>query len=150
MGYPPSVFIIPCGYPLSAYTPPDVGALPLPPIVLADRLDTRGELVTLLEGDDPIDSALAWQFTVRQGSGAAIGDNGHRMHLVTKATPQAPVQLEDEARRVVGKFIQRGQLRVADITAEVVGGSTATGNVQIRATNVLAERAARQPSIGGE
>lgn len=161
MGYPPSVFIVPCGYPLSAYSPPVVGALSLPPIVLADRLVSQadaaaapsaipGDLFTLLAGDDPIDAAIAWQFTVRQGGGAALGDNGHRLHTITKATPQAPVQLADEARRVVQKFIDRGQLANVEVAADVIGGSTATGAIEMHATNTLAERAARLPSIGGE
>lgn len=144
------MFIVPCGYPLSAYTPPDPGALPLPPVILADRLTKAGELVTILEGESPIDGALAWQFTVRQGSGAALGANGHRLHTITKATPQAPVQLADEARRVVGKFVERKQLRDVEVRAELLGTSTATGAIQMSATDVLAERAARLPTLGGE
>jgi hypothetical protein len=135
---------------MGTWTPPTVGALPLPPILLAERIDpeTR-ELVSVNLGEDPIDAALQWQFTVRQGSGSAIGTNGHRMHTIKKATPQAPVQLADEARRVVQKFVQRGQLEKVSIQSAIVGGSTATGAVQIAARNVLADRAAKLPAFGG-
>jgi hypothetical protein len=135
---------------MGTWTPPTTGALLLPPILLAERIDpnTR-ELVSVNLGEDPIDAALQWQFTVRQGSGSAIGTNGHRMHTITKATPQAPVQLADEGRRVAQKFVQRGQLQVTEVVAEVVGGSTATGAVQIRGRNLLADRAAKLPAFGG-
>jgi len=131
------MFIPPAGYPLSAYTPPNLAAVPPPPAILADRFDTEtGDVATLLEGDDPTDAALQWQFTVRQGSGAALGDNGNRLHEIRKATEQAPTRLADEARRVVQKFVQRGDLTDVEVTGAVVGESTAIGAVEVRAHNV--------------
>lgn len=125
-------------------------ALPPPPILLAELIDTKtGDARSFLAGDDPLDAAIQWQFTVRQGSGAALGTNGHRLHTITKATPQAPAQLADEARRVVGKFIERGQLGDVEVEGAIVGDATATGAVQIQATNVPAARATRVVQIGG-
>lgn len=138
-------------YPTTPIPDPRPGALPPPPILLADRINpTTGDAVSFLAGDDPIDAALQWQFTVRQNGGAAIGPtNGHRLHTITKATPQAPVQLQDEARRVTEKFRTRGQIANVTVKAEIVGESTATGAIEIRARNVIADRAARPQRIEG-
>lgn len=117
-------------------------ALPRPPIVIADVIDpATGNAVSFLAGADPVEAAVQWQFTVRRGSGAALGDNGHELHTITKATPQAPMQLEDEARRVASKFVARGQLANLEVTATITEESTATGIIEASATNVLAERA---------
>lgn len=135
------MFIPPAGYPLSAYTPPNLAAVPPPPAILADRFDTEtGDVATLLEGDDPTDAALQWQFTVRQGSGAALGDNGNRLHEIRKATDSAPIQIADEGRRVVRKFEARGDIRDVDVTGEVAGGSTAIAALEVRCTNVHTSR----------
>lgn len=138
------MFIPPAGYPLSTYTPPLVGALDPPPPILADKwraVDAdhpeRGYDIADLDAfDDPTDAALLWQFTVRAGSGAALGTNGNKIHMIRKATEQAPIQLEDEARRVVQKFITRGDITDVEVTAEVVGGSSAIGAIEVRAHNV--------------
>lgn len=144
------MFIPPAGFPFSTYTPPDVTTLGPPPIVLADVIDrATGDAASFLAGADPIDAALGWQFTVRQGSGAALGTNGHRLHTITKATPQARVQLADEARRVGAKFEARGQLADVAVSASVTDGGTATGLIEMRARNVPAERAAQLPTFGG-
>jgi len=118
--------------------------------VLADLIDPeKGDAVSFLAGDDPLDAAIAWQFTVRQGSGAALGTNGHRLHTITKATPQAPGQLETEGRRVLEKFAGRGQLADVEVSGEIVGESTPIGAVTIKATNVPAQRSTRELPIGG-
>ncbi len=139
------VFLPPPSTPPASPSPP----LPLPPLVLADVIDpTTGDAVSFLAGADPVEAALQWQFTVRQGSGSALGTNGHRLHTITKATPQAPMQLEGEVRRVAQKFVGRGQLADLDVAATVEGESTATGVIAASATNVIAERAT-QLVIGG-
>lgn len=129
---------------------PPSSALPPPPIVLADVIDpATGDAVSFLAGADPVEAALQWQFTVKRGSGAALGDNGHELAAITKATPQAPMQLEDEARRVCTKFVARGQLANLSIAAAVTEDSTATGIIEAKATNVLAERASTLTIAGG-
>lgn len=144
------MFIPPAGYALSSYTPPLLGALDPPAPILADRwravdsrVPERGyDIADLEEGDDPTDAALLWQFTVRAGSGAALGTNGNRLHEIRKATEQAPTRLADEARRVVQKFVQRGDLTDVEVTGAVVGESTAIGAVEVRAHNVHTGRRA--------
>jgi plasmid stability protein len=148
--YSGAVFIPPAGTtPLSAYTPPRPGALLPPPAILADRVDpiTR-DISSLLEGEDPTDAALQWAFTIRQGSGAALGDLGHRLHTIRKATDGSSVQAADEARRVLRRFVQRGDVRDVDVAAGVVGSSTATSAVVIALTNTRTGRALRQ-RVGG-
>lgn len=131
------MFIPPAGYALSAYTPPPLGAVEAPPPILADRFDTKtGDISTLIEGDDPTDAALQWQFTIRQGSGAAIGDNGNRLHEIRKATDSAPIQIEDEGRRVVQKFERRGDIKDVSVSGAVVGESTAIAALEVRCRNV--------------
>lgn len=131
------MFIPPAGYALSAYALPNLDTVPAPPPILADRFDTAtGDISDLLEGDDPTDAALQWQFTVRQGSGAALGDNGNRLHEIRKATDSAPIQIADEGRRVVRKFEARGDIKDVSVTGEVVGGSTAIAALEVRCTNV--------------
>jgi hypothetical protein len=142
--YPRGVFIPPAGYALSSYTPPNVAAVPPPPIILADQIRAldpnnpeRGyDIADLLEGDDPTDAALQWQFTVRQGSGAALGENGNRLHLIRKATAGAPIQIADEGRRVVQKFQARGDIENVTVTGEVQGDSTAIAALEVRCRNV--------------
>lgn len=140
-----SLLIPPAGTsPLSAYTPPRPGALLPAPFIMADKIDpATGDLASLLEGADPTDAQIQWQFTVRQNSGAALGVNGHRLHLIKKATDGAKVQLEDEAKRVMRPFVQRGDVKDLEITAGVVGDSTATAAVEIACTNVYTEQRAR-------
>lgn len=136
-------------YPVSPIPTPKPGALAPPPVMLADSIDpATGDARSFMVGDDPIDAAVQWQFTVRQNGGAAIGTtNGHRLHTITKATPQAPTQLADEARRVLDKFVTRGQLTNVSVESEIVGDNTATGAIEIRARNALADRAARPQRI---
>lgn len=102
----------------------------------------------MLEGDDPIDAAIQWQFTVRQGAGAALGDNGHRLHLITKATESAPLRIADEGRRVLAKFRERGDIDNVNVSGDVGGGSTATAALVAEYTNTTtSERAGVR--IGG-
>lgn len=141
------MFIPPAGYPLSSYTPPTLGAVEPPPPIFADRFDTTtGDIADLLEGDDPTDAALLWQFTIRQGSGAALGNNGTRLHEIRKATDSAPGQIADEGRRVTEKFQARGDIRDVTVTGEVVGDSTAIAALEVKCTNV---HTARSTVIGG-
>lgn len=128
-------FIPPAGYPLSAYTPPVLGALPRPPAILAKKIDVKTGDASLLEGADPTDAALQWQLTVRQGSGAALGDNGNRLHTITKGTQQAPQQIKDEGTRIAGKFEDRGDIENVQIEGDVIGGSTAERALKVTYTN---------------
>mgnify|MGYP006921458222 CR=1 FL=1 len=102
------------------------------PPILADRINPKtGDVMSLLEGDDPTNAAIQWQATVRQGSGAALGDNGNRLHLITKGTEDAPTRIADEGRRIMSKFITRGDVSEVAVTGDVVGGSTATASLAI-------------------
>lgn len=101
-----------------------------------------GDVADLLEGDDPTDAHIQWQFTVREGSGAAVV-GGHRLHTIKKATDGAPVQLSDEAKRVMRVFVQRGDVKNLEVSAGVVGSSTAIAAVEIACTNVYTEQQAR-------
>lgn len=131
------MFVPPAGLPLSAFTPRPVSTLGTLPPILADRIDpATGDVADLLEGDDPTDAALQWQFTVRQGAGAALGDNGNRLHLITKATEQAPVQIADEGRRVAAKFRDRGDIADVSVEGETLGTSTAIASLVLGYTNV--------------
>lgn len=136
--------LIPAGFPLSAYTPPNVHATPPPPPILADRWDpARNDIATLWEGDDPTDAALQWQCTIREGGGAALGSNGARFHRVTKGTDTAALQLSDEGRRIAARYVQRGDIRDVKVSGAVEGGSTAIGAVVIAYINEHTEQAAR-------
>lgn len=111
---------------------------------MADRIDPlTGDIATLLEGDDPTDAAIQWQFTVRQGTGAALGANGHRLHRIKKAVDGVEVQLQDEAKRVMRPFVQRGDVRELTVTAGVIGDSTATAAVEVACKNVHTEQRTR-------
>lgn len=137
------MFVPPAGLPLSAFTPSPVSTLGPPPPILAERIDpTTGEVLSILEGEDPTDAALLWQLRVRQGSGAALGDNGNRLHLITKATEGAPIQIADEGRRVTDKFRARGDVDEVVVTGSTPGGSTAIKAlvVQYRNTHTAAKR----------
>ena len=139
------MFVPPAGFPLSSFTPPQVSTLGAPPPILADRIDPRtGDIATLLEGDDPTDAAIQWQLTIRQGSGAALGDNGHRLHEITKATESAPTQIADEGRRVTAKFRERG-----DITDVLAEGSTPGGSTAIKALSLTYHNARTGRRVGG-
>ena len=130
------MFLPPAGYPLSAYTPPILGAVLPPPPILADRIDPKtGDISSLSAGDDPTDAGIQWQLTIRQGEGAANGDNGNRLHLIRKASEQAPLQIADEGKRVAAKYLARGD--IVDVLAEgaTPGGSTAIGALQLTYTN---------------
>lgn len=138
------MFIPAAGSPLSSLAPPRQGQVPRPPGILADRWEpidpadsTKGfDISALDEGDDPTDAAIGWQFMIRQGSGAALGTNGNRLHTITKATDGAAVQLADEGKRVMRKFEQRGDVRAVTVQAEVIGDSTATGAIVVACKNV--------------
>jgi hypothetical protein len=136
------MFIPPAGYPLSAYTPPELGRVPPPIPILADRISTvTGDVESLAVGVDPTDAALQWQFTIRQGEGAANGTNGARLHLITKATEQAPTQIADEGRRVVAKYVERGDIVDVVAVGGTPGGATAIAALDLRYHNVHTDRA---------
>lgn len=138
------MFIPAAGSPLSAFTPPRVGALPPPAGVLSRKFDTSTrDVADLFTGEDPTDAALRWQLTIRRGSGAALGDNGNELHLIRKATDDAPVRLRDEAKRVVRKYERRGDIADVEVIAEAVGTNTATAAVQISCRNTHTEATAR-------
>lgn len=112
--------------------PPPTSTRGAPPPILAERIDPKtGDLASILEGDDPIDAAIQWQATIRQGSGAALGSNGNRLHLITKATEDAPTRIADEGRRILQKFVDRGDASDIAVEGDVVGGSTATAALQV-------------------
>ena len=141
------MFVPPAGFPLSSYTPPAVSTFGPPPPILAEKIDpTTGELLSILEGADPTDAALAWQFRIRQGSGAALGDNGTRLHLITKGTERAPVQIADEGRRVASKFVRRGQISGVVSEGAVEGGATAIGALVLTYENAATKK---RTTIGG-
>lgn len=124
---------LPFAFPPAPPAPSTRGA---PPPILADRIDPKTrDVMSLLEGDDPTDAALQWQATVRQGSGAALGDNGNRLHTITKGTEDAPTRIADEGRRIAAKFVQRGDVRDVVAEGDVIGGSTATAALQLTYTN---------------
>lgn len=124
---------LPVAYPPPPPAPSTRGA---PPPILAERIDPKtGDLATILEGDDPTDASIQWQATIRQGSGAALGNNGNRLHTITKATEDAPTRIADEGRRIMAKFVDRGDVRDVVVAGDVVGGSTATTALQVTYTN---------------
>lgn len=132
--------------------PPATSPYPPPPIVLAQQFAPVGEdgtldAVSFLGGADPVEAALLWQFTVRKGEGAALGDNGHELHKVTKASPQAPLELEDKVRSVCTKFEARGQLAGLEVTAAISDGGTARAVISATARNVIADRDAKLSTI---
>lgn len=135
-------FIPPAGSPLSSFTPPVVGALQRPPLILADQIDpTTGDLSSLTEGNDPTSAAIQWQFTVREGTGIALGTGGHRLHKIRKATDGAQIQIQDEGKRVMRKFEDTQQVENVTVKGATVGSTTATAALEIQCTNTLTERA---------
>ena len=124
---------LPVAFPPPPLAPSTRGAQPP---ILAERIDPKtGDLATILEGDDPTDAAIQWQALVRQGSGAALGDNGNRLHTITKGTEDAPTRIADEGRRIMSKFVTRGDVSEVAVTGDVVGGSTATASLAISYRN---------------
>ena len=70
---------------------------------LADAIDpATGELASLRRGRHPVDAAVLWQFQVELGSGAALGQNGHRIRKIRKAVSRMLAALATISRHALG------------------------------------------------
>lgn len=124
---------------------------PAPRNWLADKINpTTGELLSIAEGLDPIDAAIAWAFQVKFGKGAALGQAGHLFFNIKKAGSRAQKELEFESLRLLQPFLRRNwiDLRAGDGAVASVSGDT--GSVVVNYFNRVArERRERTFAIRG-
>ncbi len=118
----------------------DIVAAPPARMWLADAIDpATGELASLRRGRHPVDAAVLWQFQVELGSGAALGQNGHRIRKIRKMDAPGISALKDEAKRIMLRFVSRGWVRDDGIEVDV---ETDTGLLSFSYYNLLAQKKA--------
>jgi hypothetical protein len=140
---PPPYIIAPAGTPADAFDVPggtmivDFGR---PPVILADLIDpATGDLASLFVGAHPTDAEIQYAASLEYETGAATGRAGHRFREIKKNIASAARDLENEARRLVQPFVERGDMRLSDVVVEVDSDGD-TSAVQIDYVNLRTTR----------
>lgn len=118
--------------PAAAWEPVTVAPPAAPLGLLADAIGVDGELLSLTRRVHPVDAAIAEQFRLRIGTGVAVQDQGQGFRRIEYVTDATPRQLEDEARRVLAPFIERGHARLVKITPAEIGEDGAQVTITYR------------------
>lgn len=133
--------------PAAAFSPETDASVPAVPVgMLADPIDPEtGELTSVAAYVHPIDAAIAEQFRLWRGTGVAVVDQGQNFRQVELATESAPRELEDEAKRILGPFVQRGEIRIVKLVTEapIEGGRGDNALITVHYRNLLTGRERR-------
>lgn len=115
------VVIPPAGLSAASFFVPGVQVVDptVPPGILADDLDPlTGELLGLFDAPNVVDAAVRWAFSVRNGSGGAVLDQGHRFHEIKKKTAGVDRALVDESSRVLKPFIDAKLVELVAVSVD--------------------------------
>lgn len=88
-----------------------------PPALLADNI-ADGDFASLLTFVHPVDAAVKEQFRLQLGTGAAVLEDGNNLRSIRKIGPSTPNEVENEYRRILQTFVDRGDIRIEGITVE--------------------------------
>lgn len=95
-------------------------AAPPPRAWLADAIDPQtGELQSIRRGRSPVFASVLYQFQVELDAGPALGTNGNRIKKIKKADDRAATSIEQEAKRIMKRFVDRGWVRDEGIEVAV-------------------------------
>lgn len=94
------------------------------PVVLVPKLDPRnGEVLSLIESDDPTYQAIATEFRTMFGTGGAVQNFGHKLNAIRKNNTSAPTEIRFEVDRILEPHIKARKIRVD--TLDIVAGPNA-------------------------
>lgn len=145
----PHVITPPAGFFAPNWAPTTIADVE-PVATLADVIDPITGEIYLLEQVDPIDAAIAEQFRLELGTGAAITNQGQLYRAITKVTDSTPQELVAETRRILEPFIERNEIRLLTLSAEAppLGASADTGAVLVEYANLRSNTTQRFPRGG--
>ena len=134
----PDYYIPPAGVSAASFWTATPFADPARPLgTLADKLNANtGELESLISGRDPTDAAIAYQFRLKRGTGAAVQDDGQAFDAIRKNTDSAPAELRFETERVMRPFVERGDAEIVSISIEAGEDAGDIGAVYLEYRNL--------------
>lgn len=95
---------------------PTVGVQARPPVILADYInpDTR-DFASMLSTLDQIDAQVIIAITTKRGSGAAVMDVGHRLHLIKKIRDSIKTDIAAEIKLALKRLVTNGDITMLPI-----------------------------------
>ena len=144
--------IPPAGVSAAGFFSPGVFVDPAkPPVILADDIDEQtGEVRSLMVGAHPVDAAVKEACRLWQGTGCAVMEAGNRLRDIRYGGPSAGRQIEDEVRRFLSTFVDRGDIEINTLLTEA--GTAATGvdggAAFVAYTNLRTGRAGQRARLG--
>lgn len=116
MAAPPPYLIPPAGVSAASFFGTVAIDFSHPPALLADKIDPlTGELLSIVVGEDPIDSAVRFQVRVRRGSGAAVLEDGQAFDAIRKNDLRAADALRAELKLVLRELVDRGDIEILTV-----------------------------------
>lgn len=81
--------------------------------MLAEKIDVgSGDLLSLVEGLDPVDAWVLTQLRTIRGSGSAVQDQGHNLTGIENNDATAPALIAYEIDRMLKPAVDRGDIEV--------------------------------------
>lgn len=95
---------------------PTVGVQAEPPVILADYIDpdTR-DFASMLSTLDQIDAQVIIAITTKRGSGAAVMDVGHKLHLIKKIRESIKTDITAEIKLALKRLVTNGDITMLPI-----------------------------------
>lgn len=108
------LIVPPCGtVPAVTWTPPPEAAPLAATPMLAEKIDVgSGDLLSLVEGLDPVDAWVLTQLRTVRGSGSAVQDQGHSLTEIENNDTTTPALVAYEIDRMLKPAVDRGDIEV--------------------------------------
>ena len=114
------LIVPPCGVvPAVTWVPPNDAAPLAPTPMLAEKIDVgSGDLLSLVEGMDPVDAWVLTQLRTIRGSGSAVQDQGHALTSIENNDATTAALAAFEIDRMLKPAVDRGDIEVLSRVVE--------------------------------
>ena len=102
----------------SFFTPAAIVDPGRPPALLSDNIAPDGDFASIFLSRHPVDAAIGEAFRLKRDTGAALEEAGQRFEDIKKNLPTTPRELQDEARRIMQPFVDRGDATIVKLEVD--------------------------------